>query len=356
MASVELDHVTVRTGAATRLRDVTMPVGDGAFVAVVGTSGSGKTTLLRAIAGLDPVERGIVRIGGRDVTRLTPGDRDVGMVFQTAALLGHLSTRRNVSFPLDVRGMDAADTRRRVDAEVRALRIEGLMDRDPRTLSVGEQQMVQIARALVRVPNVLLLDEPFGALDDALRRRMRSEIAVLQSGYGVTTVLTTNDSEDVRALASSVAVLDHGALVQYGPTVDVRRSPATVLAALATGPISLVEMTVLAEHGGFWLVREDPTGGELVRVRAWSPALADHVGRTVRLGIRPGDVIVSEHGSLPALVERASVVQPGGVQFSVAGARVVAHAPDARLSANDTVRLRMDHYVVFDRSTDVAIA
>ena len=355
MPSVELDHVSVRTGGAPRLRDVTMPIGDGAFVAVVGTSGSGKTTLLRAIAGLDPIERGSINIGGRDVTRLTPGDRDVGMVFQTPALLGHLSTRRNVSFPLDVRRADADDTRRRVDAEVRALRINALMDRDPRTLSVGEQQMVQIARALVRVPNVLLLDEPFGALDDALRRRMRTEISVLQSGYEVTTVMTTNDSEDVLALASSVAVLDDGALVQYAPTADVRRSPATVLAALVTGPISLVEMTVLAERSGYWLVREDPAGGELVRMRAWSPALDDHVGRTVRVGIRPEDVVVSEHGSLPALVERPSRAG-GGVQCTVAGARVVALAPpDARLSANDTVRLRLDHCVVFDRATDLAI-
>ncbi len=166
MAAIDLDHVSVRSGRTARLDDVSMTIDDGALVAVVGGSGSGKTSLLRAVAGLDLIERGLLRFDGRDVTRMTPGDRDVSMVFQSPALLGHLSARRNVSFPLDVRQVASEEIRQRVDAEVRALRIEGLMGRHPSTLSVGEQQMVQIARALVRVPAVLLLDEPFASLDD----------------------------------------------------------------------------------------------------------------------------------------------------------------------------------------------
>jgi putative spermidine/putrescine transport system ATP-binding protein len=357
MASVDLEHVTVGTGRARRLSAVTMSIADGAFVAVVGASGSGKTSLLRAVAGLDRVDSGVVRIGDRDVTSMAPGQRDVGMVFQTAALLGHLSTRRNVSFPLDVRRLAAADIRQRVDAEVRALHIEGLMDRDPSTLSAGEQQMVQIARALVRVPNVLLLDEPFAALDDSLRRNLRAEISMLQAGYGVTTVMATNDSEDVQALASSVAVLDQGVLVQWGPTADVRRAPSTLLAAAVTGPMSIVDMTVLAERDGFWLVREDPAGGEFVRVRAWSPALEGHVGGKVRMVIRPEDAVVSGAGSVPALVERPSPVQVGGVQCVVAGTRVIASAGGARSpSPGDRVRLRLDRVLLFDPTTDAAIA
>ena len=239
-----------------------MSVADGDLVGVVGGSGSGKTSLLRAIAGLDRLDHGRVALAGRDVTRADPGDRDVGMVFQSPALIGHLSARRNVSFPLDVRRVAADEIRRRVDAEVRALQIEDLMGREPATLSAGEQQMVQIARALVRVPAVLLLDEPFASLDDQLRRRMRAELAMLQSGYGVTTLMATNDSEDVEALAKTVVVLDGGRLSQLGATAEVRRSPRTLLAAVATGPMSLLEMTVVAETNGFWLVREDPAGGE----------------------------------------------------------------------------------------------
>ncbi len=157
------------------------------------------------------------------------------MVFQTPALIGHLSARRNVAFPLEVRRLDTDEVNQRVDAEIRALHIERLVDRDPSTLSVGEQQMVQIARALVRVPTVLLLDEPFASLDEHLRRRMRAEIAMLQSGYGVTTLMATNDSADVEALASWWAVLDRRAARAVGDTADVRRSPATLLAAAATG-------------------------------------------------------------------------------------------------------------------------
>ena len=356
MARVDLERVTVRSGGTTRLGDLTLSVDDGAFVGVVGGSGSGKTSLLRTIAGLDRVDAGRVSLGGHDVTKASPGERDVGMVFQSPALIGHLSARRNVAFPLEMRRLDSDDVSRRVDAEMRALHIERLVDRDPSTLSVGEQQMVQIARALVRVPSVLLLDEPFASLDEHLRRRMRAEIAMLQSGYGVTTVMATNDSADVQALASMLAVLYQGRLVQWGTTAAVRREPATLLAAAVTGAVSLIEMTVLAEHDGFWLVREDPAGGELVRVRAWLPALRAHVGRTVLVAVRPEEVVVSETGSVPARVERALPLHAGGTKCTVAGATVTVTTPSGtRLASGDAVRLRLDHYVLFDPTTDAAI-
>ncbi len=353
MASVDLDHVTVRSGATNRLNDVNLSIADGAFVGIVGASGSGKTSLLRAIAGLDRIDRGIVRLGGRDVTRATPGDRDVGMVFQSPALIGHLSARRNVSFPLDIRRLDSREIRRRVDAETRALHIEELMDREPSTLSVGEQQMVQIARALVRVPTVLLLDEPFASLDDQLRSRMRAEIKMLQSGYRVTTLLATNDSSDVEALAELVAVLDDGELVQVGETAVCRRSPANLLAAIATGPLSLIEMTVIAEQRGYWLVREDPASGELVRIRSWAPGLDHYVGTTVMVGVRPEDVEIVSAGTVPALVDRTVQFGSGGISCMIAGVRVgVADPVGPRPAVGDVVRLRIQHHVVFDRVDD----
>ena len=356
MATVDFDHVTVRSGSTTRLHDVTMSISDGALVAVVGGSGSGKTSLLRAVAGLDRIERGAIRLDGRDITRLTPAERQVGMVFQSPALIGHLSARRNVSFPLDVRRIAAEEIRQRVDAEVRALHIEALMEREPSTLSVGEQQMVQIARALVRVPTVLLLDEPFASLDDRLRRRMRAELAMLQSGYGVTTLMTTNDSADVETLAGVVAVLDDGRLVQYGETAVVRRSPVNLLAAVATGPLSLIEMTVIAEQRGFWLVREDPAGGELVRIRSWASGLTTYVGTKVTVGVRPEDVEIGGTGTIPAIVDRTPHLGAGGVSCIVAGARVSATAPLGRRPAIGTaVRLRLHQHMVFDRVGDRAI-
>ncbi len=356
MAAVDLDDVTVRTGTSTRLSEVTMSIDDGAVVGIVGGSGSGKTSLLRTVAGLDRVERGSIRFDGRDVTSATPGEREVSMVFQSPALIGHLSVRRNVSFPLDVRRLAAEEIRQRVDAEVRALHIEALMGRNPSTLSVGEQQMVQIARALVRVPQVLLLDEPFVSLDELLRRRMRAEFAMLQSGYGVTTLMATNDCADIEALAGIVAVLDDGRLVQVGDTATVRRFPATMLAAVATGPLSLIEMTVVAEQRGYRLQREDPAGGELVRLRSWGSGLAAFVGAKVTVGVRPEDVEISDTGSIPATVETTAQFGAGGISCTVAGVRVTVTAlPGQRPPIGSVVRLRLHHHVVFDRVADRTI-
>ena len=355
MASIELVRVSLRTANVARLDDVSLGVASGDFVGVVGGSGSGKSTLLRAVAGLERPTSGVIRIDGRDVTRATPGERDVGMVFQEPALFGHLSVRRNVSFPLDVRRRDADDIRRRVDAEARALRIEELLVRNPNELSRGEQQMVQIARALVRVPEVLLLDEPFASLDEQLRHRMRAEIAILQEGYGVTTLMSTNDPLDVMTLTSTLIVLDEGRVVQFGETASIRRSPATILAAATTGSISLMDMTVVAESEGFWLIRADPAGGELVRIRAWAPALAAHAGSPVVVGIRPEHLVVSDRGSIAAIVERWLPHPTGAVRGVVAGAPLTATTNGVVVTAGDAVRLRIDHMVVFDKLTGVAI-
>ena len=356
MAAIELERARVVSGGARRLDDVSLAVADGDFVAIVGASGSGKTTLLRTVAGLDSLASGSIRFDGTDVTASSPGERDVSVVFQEPALLGHLNVRRNVSFPLDVRHRDREEIRNRVDAEVRALRIEELMNRHPNELSHGEQQMVQIGRALVHMPRVLLLDEPFAALDEPLRHRMRAEIGMLQEGYGVTTLMSTNDPLDVASLARSVVVIQEGRLAQVGPTAGVRRSPATLVAAAATGWLSLVETTVVADREGFWLVRDDPRGGEQVRIRAWASGLAAHVGSAVVVGVRPEDLVVTSSGSIPAVVERRLPVPTGAVQCEVAGALLMASTdPSTPVASGDAVQLRIDHLVVFDPTTDFAI-
>jgi len=356
MATVSLNQASVITDGVRRLDGVTLAIPDGEFVGVVGGSGSGKSTLLRAIAGLERLAAGAVEIGGIDMTARTPGERNVGLVFQTPALMGHRSVRRNVSFPLEMRRQDAEEIRNRVNAEARALHIEDLLHRNPTELSQGEQQMVQIARTLVRVPAVLLLDEPFASLDEHLRHRMRAEIALLQRGYGVTAIMSSNDPLDMTTLTSWLAVLDAGRLVQFDETDTVRRSPATLFAAAATGSLSIVPMTVVRDSTGYWLVRDDPAGGELVRIRAWSPAFARHVGTEVLVAFRPESVVVSEHGAVPARVERRVPVPPGSLQCLLAGARLTVRIDGpSTLEPGDQVRLRIDHFVAFDKPTESVI-
>jgi multiple sugar transport system ATP-binding protein len=355
MAQVRLDRATVVTGRARRLDSVTLDVADGAFIGVVGPSGSGKTSLLRAVAGLDRLAAGTIHFGSDDVTFAAPAQRDVGVVFQEPALLPNRTVRGNVSFPLDIRRRDPEEIRQRVDAEVRALGIEGLLQRRPEALSHGEQQMVQIARTLVRTPRVLLLDEPFASLDEPLRQRMRSEIAMLQDGYGVTTIMTTNDPADL-VLVSEVAVLHEGLLVQHGVVADVRRRPANMVAAAVTGWLSLIEMTVVTDGGGVWLMREDPAGGELVRVRSWTPELQSRAGGRVVVGVRPEDLVVSDQGTIPAVVERPVPVPAASVRCRVAGVTVTVGADrHRRFAPGDAVRLRLDHFTVFDPRTELAI-
>jgi ABC-type sugar transport system ATPase subunit len=356
MATVELEQVDVTINRTAVLRDVTLDVRDGDFVGIVGESGSGKSTLLRAIAGLVRAVRGEIRIGGVDVTDASPGQRDVGMVFQEPALLANRSVRRNVSFPLEVRRQHAEEIRRRVDAEARALHLEHLLSRHPDELSVGEQQMVQIARALVRVPKVLLLDEPFAALDEPLRRRMRSEIAMLQDGYGVTTLMTTNDVRDVEALARTLVVVDDGRVVQCASRDVVRSAPATLLAAAATGSLTTLEVRVVGDGAGYWLVRDDPSGGPAFRHRVWAPGYASLVGRIVTMTVRCDDACVSDAGSVVAIVERVLPGWPPIVHCRVAGAVIMATADSAHPAAvGDRVTLRVDRHSVFDTLTGAAL-
>lgn len=242
MARIDLRSVTVRFGDVTAIDRVHLGIADGEFVTVIGSSGAGKSTLLRVVAGLDPVSSGSVWLDDDDVTSLAPGVRDLAMVFQYPHLIPGRTVRRNVSFPLEVRRATIGEIRERVGAEARALHIEALLERSPDQLSMGESQLVQIARALVRVPSALLLDEPLARLDPQLRERMRRELRLLQRGYGVTTLLTTNDPVEAVSMGDRLVVLDGGSVVQDGAPLEVYRNPRSLLVAQLTGPLDIIEV------------------------------------------------------------------------------------------------------------------
>ena len=302
MSTVELEHVAVRRGGLSLLDDVNLAVADGELIGVIGASGAGKTTLLRAIAGLEPLAGGAIRIGGVDVTDAAPADRDVSMVFQTSALLPHRDVLGNIEFPLEIRHQEAEQIATRVAAETRALHIESLLARSPGGLSAGEAQIVQVARALVRVPSVLLLDEPLARLDPTVSAHMRQELRSLQQGYGVTTFLATNDPVEAMSLPDRLVVIDAGHVAQVGAPIDVYERPASLVAAACTGHMSTVMVQVEADGDGFWLVHPS------FRHRVWRPSLADFVGDTVVMAVRPASLRLSTDGSVPAEVTQVSPV------------------------------------------------
>ena len=181
------------------------------------------------------------------------------------------------------------------------MHIEHLLRRNPAHLSRGEEQLVQIARTMVRVPRVLLLDEPFAPLDQQLRSTMRAEIGILQRGYDVTTLMATNDPADAMALASLIVVLDGSParVVQFGSPADLHDEPATIQVAAATGVLWTIDVRVEADGDGFWLLHDGA-----LRRRSWTPALRGHVGRTVTLGVRSSHLVRDERGEATAVLQR----------------------------------------------------
>jgi ABC-type sugar transport system ATPase subunit len=329
-------------------------IADGTFVGVVGPSGAGKTTLLRAIAGLTPVAGGRIIFDDEDVTTTRPEDRDVGMVFQRPALLPNRNVARNVAFPLEIRREHVDEIRRRVGAETRALHLEHLLLRRPSELSRGEEHLVQIARAMVRVPRVLLLDEPFTNLDGPVHDRTRQEIGMLQEGYGVTTLMTTNDPRDTMSLPAMLAVIDGGHLVQYAPPMTVRDSPETLGAGVATGEMSLVRAQVRAAVEGVDLVAAGADGAEL-RWPARSPAYADRVGDEVLVATRAEHVVRRPDGDARAVLQRRVAGSPPMLACRIGPDTIVAHGDADADEIGSLVRLHVDRATVFDATTHHAI-
>lgn len=297
MASVAFESVTVDAGDGTRLlSDISFSAEQGEYVVVIGPSGSGKSSIIRTVAGLERVVSGSVRFDGSDVTQVPTAQRDVGIVFQTQALFPTHRAGANVGFPLRIRKLARDEIRKRVLAEARSLGIADMLERWPAELSVGHQQLVQLARALVRVPNVLLLDEPMAHLDPPMRTRLRRDLRELQRGYGVTTLHATNDPDEAMLMADRIVAIEAGRVQQVGTPAALRAAPVDTRVAWLTGAITFVDAVVERDSEGFWLV------GAGFRLRAWPPELGRHLGATVQVGIRPEHVRPQSEAHLRAEV------------------------------------------------------
>ena len=225
--SIEIRNVTKRFGSFLAVDDVSLEILQGSLTAVLGPSGSGKSTLLRIVAGLERPDSGEVLLSGEDATRLAPQRRDVGFVFQHYAAFKHMTVRDNVAFALTIRKRPKHEIRERVDELLELVQLSGFADRYPSKLSGGQRQRMALARALAAKPQVLLLDEPFGALDARVRAELRDWLRRLHEEVHVTTVFVTHDQEEAMEVADRVAVLDHGRLEQIGAPAALYDAPAS---------------------------------------------------------------------------------------------------------------------------------
>ena len=322
MAAIELSEArkTFPNGVEA-LRGVDIAVADGELLVLVGPSGCGKTTALRAIAGLERLSSGVVRIGGEDVGDLEPADRDVAMVFQNYALYPNMTVARNIAFGLRARGVAKEVRERRVREIAQVLDIDALLDRKPRALSGGQRQRVAMGRAIVRDPRAFLMDEPLSNLDARLRVQMRGEIVRIQAELRTTTVYVTHDQVEAMTMGQRVAVMNDGAVLQCDTPQRLYDRPASSFVARFMGspPMSLL-LGRLVESGGDLRCELGDASlaipAEVLRAR---PSLARFAGREVVAGVGPDGFRLAAPGA-------AAGALTGAVQLvEMLGSEVLVH-------------------------------
>jgi multiple sugar transport system ATP-binding protein len=298
MADVLLDDVSrVFPDGSVAVSHLSLRVRNGELMAIVGPSGCGKSTVLRLIAGLDPLGGGTISIGGRVVNRVPPGERNLAMVFEAAALYPHLTAAQNLRFGLALRKLPADEIRQRVEAESRVLRLGRLMDRKPKTLSAGQRQRVAVGRATVRVPDVFLLDEPLTHMDAGERIRLRTELAQLQHGLGATAIYVTHDQAQAMAIGDRVAVMRAGRIEQVDEPRALYRRPANTFVASFMGEpaMNLLSGFVEQDGGRTYVV----LGGQRLPFPGTPSGLMRGRSGPVSVGIRPEHI--TDAGSEPGL-------------------------------------------------------
>ncbi|HSS55647.1 MAG TPA: sulfate/molybdate ABC transporter ATP-binding protein [Gaiellales bacterium] len=292
--SIQVRGLTKSFGAFRAVDDVTFEAAEGTITALLGPSGSGKSTVLRMIAGLEQPDAGSVWVAGEELTEASVQDRRLGFVFQHYALFRHMTVRKNVAFGLSVRQVDKGTQRERVDELLELVGLAPFGDRYPDQLSGGQRQRVALARALAPRPQVLLLDEPFGALDARVRQELRAWLDHLHRELGVTSLFVTHDQEEALELANEIVVMNHGRVEQVGPADAIYNQPATPFVAAFVGASNVLRGTVWERHVHF--------GHSIVAGAHEIPDGAEAIAY-----IRPHDIeITGEAGctSFPVAVER----------------------------------------------------
>jgi sulfate/thiosulfate transport system ATP-binding protein len=255
-------EVTKRFGDFAALHDVSVVIPEGSLTALLGPSGSGKSTLLRVIAGLERPDAGQVMIGDEDVTERPARTRGVGMVFQHYAAFKHMTVQDNIAFGLEIRKRPRAEIRARVHELLELVQLEGLAKRYPAQLSGGQRQRMALARALAVEPSVMLLDEPFGALDARVRKELRAWLRRLHDEVHVTTIIVTHDQEEAMEVAGQIVVLNEGRVEQVGSPRELYEQPANEFVMGFVGPVNRLGDTFVRPHDVQLLLEPEPGGTE----------------------------------------------------------------------------------------------
>ena len=342
MATVELDQLRkVYANGQVAVHGASFDIRDGELMVLVGPSGCGKSTLLRMIAGLEEISGGTLKIGGRVVNDVAPKDRDIAMVFQSYALYPHMSVAENLGFALKLQGIGRAQREARVGEAAKMLELETLLERKPAQLSGGQRQRVALGRALVRQPQVFLLDEPLSNLDAKLRGNMRVEIARLHRKLATTMVYVTHDQVEAMTLGQRIVVLKDGEVQQIDTPMALYERPANLFVAgfLGSPKMNVLQGVVAENSAGISLRIAE--GVELALPE--EPTLRAHAGRRLSVGLRPEDLSLApaDGAGLPAQVE---AVEPVGneafVNLACAGHDLVLRTGPRGLPApGEAVRL-----------------
>ncbi|WP_162652508.1 sn-glycerol-3-phosphate ABC transporter ATP-binding protein UgpC [Lentilitoribacter sp. Alg239-R112] len=365
MASLKIKNLSKSYGKVDVLKGIDLEIEDGGFLVLVGPSGCGKSTLLNTIAGLEEITSGDIQIGERSVGSLHPSKRDIAMVFQSYALYPNMTVAENISFGMEIRGLDKATQTKAIEDVSSMLQIKELLDRKPSQLSGGQRQRVAMGRALVRDPQVFLFDEPLSNLDAKLRVDMRTEIKRLHARMGTTIVYVTHDQIEALTLATKIAVLQDGYLQQFGTPDEVYNDPNNVFVATFMGSpsMNLIDAKVV-ESGGRFAVEIQSFDEKKIELPIDNIAdIKNYVDKTVLFGIRPEALTdpeaadrtssqISQHECMIDVVEPAgsdtfAVVNLGG------GEAIARLRADAKIKAGAKTNLafNMSKAVFFDPET-----